>query len=305
MKIVFAALAGLTISTTASAQDTRNDIVVEGRRLEETARAFVGAISAPPSRENQLGRFDSAVCPGVAGINARQGQFIVDRIAQRAMSLGLSAGAPGCLANVLVLFTDEPGELARAIVEEQRYLMANTGMTDNLNTRGSEALEAFVSDERPVRWWHVAQTVTGDGQVLRDVPARLWNGGNRAPHLYAQGVFLSGREATRNSRTTRQDFRNVVIIVDGPRAAAPRLDALADYLAMVALAQIDPAADTSAFTSILNLYGENGERPLRMTEWDESYLEGLYAAPRQAPNVRRQEGRIVHSMRQDIERRRQ
>jgi hypothetical protein len=200
----------------------------------------------------------------------------------------------------LVLVSAEPRDLARAIVEEQRYLVANVGMVENLSTPGSEALDAFVSDERPVRWWHVAQTVTGDGQVLRNVPARMWGGSHATPHIYAEGVFASGLEATRNSRTTRQDFRNVVIIVDGRRAAGPQLEALADYLTMVALAQIDPAADTSGFSSILNLFGEGGEKPARMTEWDTSYLSGLYAAPRQAPNAARQEASIVRSIRDDL-----
>ncbi len=54
-------------------------------------------------------------------------------------------------------------------------------------------------------------------------------------------------------------------------------DALADYLAFVALAQIDPEADTSAYDSVLNLF-DRDDPAEGLTGWDRAYLEGLYSS---------------------------
>ena len=46
---------------------------------------------------------------------------------------------------------------------------------------------------------------------------------------------------------------------------------------MIALAQIDPDADTGQFDTILNLFREPRLAPEGLTGWDRAYLDGLYA----------------------------
>ena len=78
----------------------------------------------------------------------------------------------------------------------------------------------------------------------------------------------------------------VLIIVDARQAQGVQFQALADYLAMVSLAQLDPEGHTAGIPTILNLFEDrqNGQVvPTAMTEWDEAYLEGLYTARRTAP----------------------
>lgn len=68
---------------------------------------------------------------------------------------------------------------------------------------------------------------------------------------------------------------------------------------MVTLAQLEAGADTSRTPSILNLFAERaaGREPTaEMTEWDLAYLEGLYAAPRNTPNVDTQRRAIGRRM---------
>lgn len=290
-----AAIGLVAVTMSAQAQQAEPDIVVEAQRIQEAARSFARDVSAPPSREDQLARFDDRICPGVIGLNRRQGEFLADRIGQRALELNLSVGEPGCRANVLVLVTQAPSDVARAIAEEQRYLVANNGVQENLNTRGEEALARFISDERPVRWWHVAQTVTRDGEVLRNVPAQMWGGSNNTPHFTAEVVHANPLTATQNNAPTRQEFRNVVIIVDANRARTVRLDGLADYVAMVAFAQLAPDADTRPYDTVLNLF--SSERAVAsMTDWDRAYLTGLYTVDPNATSARRQAGRIAVDM---------
>jgi len=268
------------------------EIVVVGRQVDDAVRDFVTQLSAPPPAEDQLARWDGEVCVGAIGLQARYGQFLVDRISQRAAQLGLRPGQPGCRANVVVFVTPDSDRLTREIVAQFQDLVG-ARWEDNSNTQGREALQAFVDTPRTVRWWHVSQTVTADGQRLGDVQASNGAGG-----LRGQVVRTTSLGFGRLSRTTRQDFSRVVIVVDATRAAGLQFDSIADYVAMVALAQVDPDADTSAYPTILNLFSADANRPTTMSEWDLAYLDGLYNARRTARNSNAQEQDIARRMRE-------
>jgi hypothetical protein len=295
-----ALMAGVPVAAIAQQQDGP-DIVVTAQELEQAARTFAREVSAPPSREDQLARFEHRVCPGVVGLGQRQAQFIADRIAQRALEVDLDVGGSGCKANVLVIVTTDAEGTARAIAEEERFLMANYGLRENLNTRGEAALADFINVARPVRWWHVSQTETLDGDVL----------GHTNPYgrmLGPDAQEFRGAEVTRPrsmgfgrlSRQTLQSVRNAVIVVDARRAGQVRLDALADYIAMVTLAQTEPDANTAGYDTILNLFSAapNGEDG--MTAWDLAYLQGLYSGDGNALDSTWQARTIARRMRDDL-----
>ena len=270
----------------ASAQQTTQseELVITGERLHEMVRGFIEEIEPPPLSEGQLARWDSRVCPLVAGIPARQAQYVIDSIAVRAFDLGLRPGGPDCRANLLIFFTPDADVLAEALAGD-RALVAYYNNAEYGNSLGRDALARFVASDAPVRWWHVAQTVTEAGVVLD-----------------GEGDVV-GSDGTRLERATRQDFNRAMIVVDARQAAGLPFEALADYLAMVSLAQLDAEADTSATPSILNLFDERtaGREPTtRMTDWDLAYLEGLYAAPRQANNVRTQQRAITRRMEREL-----
>ena len=294
-----AALLGLAAPLAAQAQAVEEDeIVVTGRRVEEAIREFVQELSAPPAGENQLARWDRRICPGVAGVRARQGQLLIDRLAQRAFEVGLDVGEPGCAPNVLIFVTPESDRLARELVDEYPDLVGYFG-DQTAQTRGREALEQFAATPRAVRWWHVAQTVTRDGHVLgnsQTAPTR--DGGFRGAQVVRTDI------AGRLARATRQDFNRVLIIVDARRAAGLSFYALGDYVAMVALAQLDPDADVSHQSTILNLFADRAlgaSVPTGMTEWDVAYLRALYDTTRNASNVGRQESEISRRMNEAVQ----
>ncbi len=272
----------------ASRQAAQSDdtIVVTGERMRTILRDFVADISATPSDENQIARWDRRVCTGVFGMTHRdQAQFIADRIAQRAFAVGLDAGATGCRANIVIFVTPDANALSHTLATEYRNLLA-VRHDFNTHTRGLDALDSFATSSRPVRWWHVSDTVSQDGIHLNTAS------GNMAMSMGAQiRVF----DPSRLRRTVRQDFSRVILVVDARQAAGHRLDALADYLAMVSLAQLAPTVETAAYPSVLNLF-TNDSSVSGMTSWDIAYLDGLYHAPRNANSAREQEGRIADRM---------
>jgi hypothetical protein len=106
--------------------------------------------------------------------------------------------------------------------------------------------------------------------------------------------------ASRLSRSTHQNFGAAFIIVDARRLVEINSDfgALADYLAMVALAQVDADANTAGLSTILNLFSDETS-PRELTDWDIAYLRGLYSAEATV-SARRQAGDIARTMGQDL-----
>ena len=286
----------LLAAAPAAAQEAppEADIVVTADRLQEVVRSFVGDISATPNSEDRLARWDRRICPGLIGIRDRaQAQYMVDRISQRAFEVGLEAGEPGCQANVLIFVTQNSGELARVIADQYRVYVGYNAH-EGAVTQGHEALTRFVESDQPVRWWHVSQTVSANGQVLGESQTQMSrSGGFRGAQVVRQS------DSGRLRGSTRQDFNRVIIIVDANRAAGKQFSALADYVAMAALAQLEPGADTSRYATVLNLFAPDNATSA-MTEWDIAYLHGLYDAPRAARNARQQEGAISRTMREGL-----
>jgi hypothetical protein len=282
------ALGAFAVSYAQPAQRSSggDEIVVTGERMRTILHDFVADISATSSDENQIARWDRRVCTGVFGMtNREQAQFVADRIAQRAFSVGLDAGAPGCRANIVIFITPDANALSRTLASEYRNLL-DVRHDFSSHTRGLDALDGFVNSTRPVRWWHVSETITEDGKHTGTLA------GNMA---MAMGPQVHVFSPSRLRQAIRQDFSRVVIIVDARQAAGHRLDGLADYLAMVSLAQLQPSIETASYPSVLNLFS-NDQSVAGMTNWDIAYLDGLYHAPRNANSSREQEGRIADRM---------
>lgn len=290
------------------ATTTTDDIVVMGNRVEELATAYTGAVAVPAPSEDQLARWNDRLCPGVVGLAAADAQTLVDHIARRAHEVGLGVEQSGCTPNLVIIFTPDSDATARHIFETRKDLLGYYA-DDDMVTAGRDALDEFVNTPRSVRWWHVANTVSADGRALGDTRSR---GGRSTANAVAasqgnasgaatMGSGLSGVEAVRSQgsrfrRSTRQDLNYVLVVVDSRRIVSMPSGAIADYLSMAALVQLDPHADMRGFPTILNLFADRAagvQSPAGMTEWDRLYLQGLYGATREAANSRQQRGEIV------------
>jgi hypothetical protein len=302
----------------AAAQTDSEELVVTGERLREMTQAYADQIAVAPTSADQYARWNFRLCPSVAGLAPSEAQTLIDHIAVRAHQVGVEAERTGCQPNLVFIFAQDANRLAREIVDTRRDLLGYYS-EDDVVTAGREALEAFASTPRPVRWWHVSRTTTADGQQLgnsrtrvgrgtRDAvaAARSGNANDSSPATIGNG--FEGVEAVRSSgsrmrRNTRQDLHFALVIVDAPRAAGLPPQAVADYLAMATLVQLNPDADMSAFPSVLNLFDEHGDgAPTAMTDWDLAYLQGLYGATREAASANRQRADIARRMAEQVAR---
>lgn len=266
---------------------TAPDIVITGVRPEQT-QSFVQQLAAISPMADQLPRWDAMVCTSVAGMPARQAQFLADRIAQRAAAVGLQPGGPGCVPNVAIFVTGESDTFARQLFEQDRTLFAYF-QSNGVSTLGQQALDDFLSTPRAVRWWHVSETFGADGMSLAGDASR--GGLENAPAVRSNGSRLSGN--------TREDLMQAIVIIDARRVQGVQLASLADYVALVALAQINPHAATAEYPTILNLFEGtqvNASGPAALTQWDEAFLDALYKSARNASNQRVQQNEIARRM---------
>lgn len=294
--LAFALFAQAAANAQQSEQESQSDIVVTGVRPEQV-QAFVEQVSAAPPSVDQLARWDDDICVTLAGLPAQQGQILVDQISYRAQAVGLSPGGAGCQPNVFVFFAADGNAFARDLVAERQPLFAYYH-EENVATLGREALTSFVETPRPVRWWHVAQTRGADGDRLGSdsahssappPPQPTANGEIRADSDGFRGIQVVRSQGTRTRAVERQDFNRVIIVVDGAQISGIPIESIADYLAMVALAQIDPQAETRDYPTILNLFSDDPDDvSFVMTNWDTAYLSGLYASTRNAASVTQQ-----------------
>ena len=244
----------------AEAATELQEVVVEGRRLRAVVEDFVGEVGAPATGDRGAARWNSSVCIGVVNLRADVAQYIVDRASDVARELGLTAGEPGCTANVLIIAAADGQAVADGIVGERRraFTPGGSGMTRSLR-----ALETFRTSDAPIRWWHVSGPVDSEsGELATRLPGR------DAPRIAVS-------RASRLRTDIRDDMFKAIIVVDISKTASLSLTQLADYCTLIALAQVDPDADVAAFDTVLNVFS-NPEVP-GLTAWDKDYLNALYS----------------------------
>ena len=255
-----------------------DEVIVRGRRLSEIdddlrlhINAFLDEV-ALPMRGRGYARWDREVCVGVHNLEQTAAQYVVDRISSLALEVGLEPGEPGCRPQVNVIFATNAGEVSAQLVErEPRLFRLAAGFLDT--DLGLGALDEFVKSDKPVRWWHVSLPVDArTGNAALELPQTRGNcGAPRCPPM----VSVAGPSRLHSGIV--DEFQYVIIVVDGSKLAGKTTwQQLADYLAVVSLAQIDPETDPAAFDSILNLFS-NPAAYSGLTDWDRSYVRALYA----------------------------
>jgi hypothetical protein len=91
------------------------------------------------------------------------------------------------------------------------------------------------------------------------------------------GVQKANVTGSRIGSGLRSTFNHVVIVVDPRQVAGEELDAVSDYIAMLALTQLGSLDNCQTLPSIVNLLPKGcANRTGRLSETDLGYLRGLY-----------------------------
>ncbi len=243
--------------------------MVEGRRVDRAARSFISEVARPPNDRGPA-RWADSVCVGAANFSPAVGQYLVDHVSGVAESLGVRPEEPGCDPSILIVGATDGAAMADELVRQRPRVFSPGGAGMNY---GRTDLRDFTTGERAVRWWHVsAPIVSNTGELAVRLPGM--SSADDKPTGFAPMIFSTS--ASRLREEIEDQLKRSIIIVDVDMLEGVDLAQLGDYIAFVALAQVDPDAELTRFESVLNLFSD---RPTtgRFSSWDEAYLAGLYS----------------------------
>ncbi|WP_439566920.1 hypothetical protein [Sphingopyxis sp.] len=275
-----ALLAAALLPAPVAAQDNTPIVVIGQRDIEQQIESFVGALTKTSPR-GQIGRFETAVCPAAFGMADAQRAAVRDRIRAVAQGVGLDVGAADCTPNLLVVVAGDKTAFIKALGKDHNYMFGD---------RTPAQVRKIVAEPGPATAWQVQTIVNADGRPIM-------NEGDLA-------INRSTRNPSRIAPPARPTFVAAVVVIEGAALEGLTTTQLADYAAMRTLARIEPARiDAAAPATILRILdaAADSEVPVTLTQWDFSFLKGLYSIPNNlyAPSQRSEIGR---AMEQELDR---
>jgi hypothetical protein len=242
-------------------------VTVEAKRERELKREISHFVSSfdVTYLNAPLERWNSPICPLVAGLSSERGEFILARLSQIARDSHAPLAAEHCQPNLYVVVTGDPDLLV------EKWTKRDRRMFDSCN--GFGYVREFLHSRQPIRVFYNATLRSSDG-AHRD-PAALEVAGLTLD-FSLNSCVSAGVAGSRLIYGAVRALSAVVIVVDGTRIARLNMGQLADYVSMVGFAQIRLDANTGNAPTILGLFHEPDSPPQGLSLWDRSFLESLY-----------------------------
>ena len=257
VRSVTAALLLATALTPAMAQTVSDQAVLD----------FVDSHSAL-TRLDKIARWEDGVCPHVTGLPANFVKFINKRIRDVATSVGAPANADeNCKANMEIVFTTQPQELMNTVREKTPVVL---GYFSSLSQR-----DELAKVKHDIQSWHAVQTVDLRGNKLID-SRNAGQGGAQGNPMQANASSSSGM---RIGDGLRSSYYSGLVVANPGKLGDAEIGALADHIAMMALAQPATLGVCQELPSILDMTNPTcrKEAPVKgLTKADTGYLKGLY-----------------------------
>ena len=240
---------------------------------------------APTRLTGKIARWESGICPLTVGQQPARAQYITQRLKDIAATVEVPVNkTESCTPNIEIVFTNTPQELLDNV---RRHDADYLGYAES--SAGREKL-ALVT--RPIQAWYTTQTKDLRGSASIDsgrskgagasmsnftsVPCSGCTGRNTASIDMADAKFASV-SGNRISDGMRSTLYHVLIVVDPRKLPDYETGRVADYIAMLALTQLNSLDTCQQLPSIVNMLAPGCEnKPNGITEEDLAYLRGLY-----------------------------
>jgi hypothetical protein len=239
----------------------------ERKALRLKVDHFVTSVVVQPWND-ALDRWGSPICPLVAGLPKDWGELVLERISKAA----IDAHAPldrrgGCHPNLYVLATDYPDPLLRKLWARggYKYRMYHYGDV------GIETVKQFLQSRRAIRVWYNTRVGCNDGAPPASTAVII--GGFSLPGI--QPPYCTSIDTRITNGSTHSIVTSAIVVIDLRRMKKMTIGQMADYIALVSLADVQLDADPGTTPSILQLFG-HGTPPQGLTVWDRALLYSLY-----------------------------
>lgn len=241
-----------------------------GRELARQVDHFVTSEVFQLSGESLI-RWDTPICPLVQGLPTSFNQYIQSRITQIALAARAPVAGRHCKGNLYVFAGSHPVPLLDKLWKKY------PGMYGAPNGLGGP--ESFIHSRRPVRVWYntesKCQSASGDsaGIVSMGMNSGMSQPAGRPLDMSAG---MCSNVDTRLNYAGVNTVSSAFIVVDMSQMREITTRQLADYVAMVGLAQFRANTDSGRAATILRLFQDPTHPPLGLSPWDRALLYSLY-----------------------------
>jgi hypothetical protein len=297
-------LAALPCSALAQPAKLPESVTVTGLRQmpDEVIDKFVESITSP-NRAGKIVRWNKGVCPKTSGLAPKFAFYVSWRIRDVAGQVGAPVDpAKSCTANIHVIFTDQPQALLDGLRKKDPAYLGDYA--------SQAQADALAKVTRPVQSWYVTQTqdVRGvphfdsynSGGAMVEVPICVFPPCDSFQTIKLPNAQVFATTGSRLGDGLSGALYHVLVVADPTQLKDKEVGALADYIAMLSLAEIEKPEVCGALPSILNLLAPDcPQKPIAITASDAGFLRGLYKMRRDG-TLRGQRYEVSYQMRQDL-----
>ncbi len=284
-----------TFAQAAQRDEARSSIIVDGQAItidaaRQRAAQFIQGTGVA-SGNTPAARWADPVCPRVIGLQERGARSAEARIRAIAEAAGVETAAEPCDSNIVIMFTPDPAAVMRDIDRRSAGRLSQVSPT----ARG-----ALLNGTAPIRWWYSAETRGRHGDGSRRMPqghggttTNVHDGSGAGQALGGEVPTMSHYDNSIISTMTQRVLVSAGVVIDQDAVIGRRLDTIAAYAALVALAEIR-SQDSAPEGSILNMFAA-AEPPRGLTLQDQAFLRALYQMPMDR-EARRHRSHLVGEM---------
>ena len=248
-------------------------ITIEAKRKrQEAERAVSRFMFAVPIHhlDDSLARWNTPICPLVAGLPREQGEFVLARLSQIARDAKAPLAGEQCKPNLYVVVTREPNALLKKWYARDRRMF--------VTRNGLKPVRRFLNNTRPVRVWYNTDFASSEKRSLSPdaAPGALVGTGLGRALQDANVPTNDVGSATRLSRSAVLLLSSVFVVVDATRVQDVNFGQLVDYIGMIGLAEVNLDGEIGAMPTILRVFRNTPDPPQGLSDWDQAFLASLY-----------------------------
>lgn len=274
-------------------------VTVTGTNKKEVVQGFVQSLTVPTHFTGKITRWETPICPYVAGTQPAAMNRVMERLKAVAKGAGVRISSdPKCEYNIDILFTSTPQALLDDVRQNHADMLGYAA--------GSDEKDRLAKVTRPIQAWYATATRDRNGATMADSAHTTDNsttrmvmfcgmssqtrmavsnagkdgrtgGGYGCVYDMPRGTPKVNVEGSALGDRTRSLLSNVMIVADPTQVASDDSAAIADYIVMLALAQIVTSDACQPLPSIVNMFAASCPgRVGAMTGNDLAFLRGLY-----------------------------
>jgi hypothetical protein len=279
------ALGFLVVSAPVAAAQSQSlpteNVVISASKLapEAALRAFVKSYAAPAPVNGKMTRWKDGICPVTSGFPQAANKLVTERVRQIAGMVGAPvAPANSCKFNIDIVFTLHPQVLLDEVRKKNPVLLGYHDVAQE---------DRLATVTHPVQAWYTTQTVDLNGTTYVDDRLRNHGGfstigsfGPKYGNVFVPDARVEHASASRVIDSLSSELFHVVIVIDLAKVDGRTIGELADYVAMLSLAQthaFEVCEPVASITNLVSLGCDADVKASGITANDLAYLHGLYS----------------------------